>query len=47
MSKRARLVLVGIVAVLPFAAGACKVPVGNGCSIWLQEPGVNFGVVCN
>lgn len=47
MSKRARIILVGVVAALPFLAGACKIPVGNGCELWIQEPGVNLGVVCN
>ncbi len=47
MSKRARIALVSLVAAVPFLAGACKIPVGSGCAVWLQEPGVNFGLVCN
>ncbi len=47
MSKRVRYMLVGVVAVLPFVAGACKVDVGGGCQLWLAEPGANVGVVCN
>ena len=47
MSKRARIALVSLVAAMPLLAGACKISVGNGCSVWIQEPGVNFGLVCN
>jgi hypothetical protein len=47
MSKRARIALVSLVAAVPLLAGACKIPVANGCAIWVQEPGVNFGLVCN
>ena len=47
MSKRLRLMLVAVVAVVPFAAGACKVDIGMGCQIWIQEPGVELGLICN
>jgi len=47
MSKRARMMLVGVVAMMPLVAGACKVDVAGGCQLWIQEPGVNFGLVCN
>lgn len=47
MTKRARMALVAMIAVLPLAATACKIDVGGGCELWIQEPGVNFGVVCN
>ncbi|MCP4435509.1 MAG: hypothetical protein GY812_08445 [Actinomycetia bacterium] len=47
MSKRARLMMIGLVAAVPFAAGACKVDLGNGCQLLIAEPGANIGVVCN
>ena len=39
--------MIGVLAVLPLAAGACKIDIGEGCALWVQEPGVNVGVVCN
>jgi hypothetical protein len=39
--------MVGVIAVLPFAASACKIDVGNGCQVLIQEPGASFGLVCN
>lgn len=47
MTKRTRIALVAMLAALPFAASACKIDVGGGCQIWIQEPGVNTGLVCN
>jgi hypothetical protein len=47
MSKRARLMIVGLVAAVPFLASACKVDIGNGCQLLIAEPGAKLGVVCN
>lgn len=41
------MMLVGVVAAVPFLAGACQIDIGGGCALWIQEPGVNFGLVCN
>lgn len=48
MKKRSvRMFAVAVLAVLPLAATACKIDVGNGCSILIAEPGANIGFVCN
>lgn len=47
MTKRTKVAFVGIVMALPILAGACKIPIGGGCSIVLMETGVKYGVVCN
>jgi hypothetical protein len=47
MTKRTKLAFVGIVMALPLLAGACRIPLGNGCDLLLAEPGANVGVVCN
>jgi hypothetical protein len=47
MSKRVRLLMVGAIALLPLAATACRIDVGNGCTLLVAEPGANIGVVCN
>jgi hypothetical protein len=47
MSKRMRMLMVGVLAVMPLAAGACQIPLGGGCTLLVAEPGANVGVVCN
>lgn len=48
MKKRSlRMFAVAVLAVLPLAATACKIDVGNGCSVLIAEPGANIGFVCN
>lgn len=47
MSKRVRYMLIGMVATLPFLAGACRFDIGGGCELLIAEPGVSYGVVCN
>lgn len=47
MTRRARIFMVGVLAVLPFAASACKIDVGSGCQLLIMEPGAQFGLVCN
>ena len=46
-SKRVRLMMVGAIALLPLAATACRIDIGNGCTLLVAEPGANVGVVCN
>lgn len=47
MNKFKRVVLVGMMATMPFALGACRIPTGIGsCSIAFLEPGINIGFVC-
>ena len=47
MRRARRYALVGMLAALPLAASACRIPVGNGCELLLFEPGAQLGVVCN
>lgn len=47
MTRRTKAAFVGIVMALPLLAGACKIPIGNGCSLLVAEPGAKIGVVCN
>lgn len=47
MSTRARLALMALIAAVMLTASACKVKIGYGCEIWIEEPGVRLGLVCN
>jgi len=47
MKKRTKMMMIGLIAVMPLAASACKIDIGGGCQLWLLEPGVTFGIVCN
>jgi hypothetical protein len=47
MTRRARILMVGVIAVLPFAASACKVDLGGGCNLLLMEGSVKYGITCS
>ncbi len=47
MTKVKRWVLVGMIAAMPLAASACRISVGNGCTLVVGEPGAQVGVLCN
>jgi hypothetical protein len=46
-SRIRRWALAGMFIGLPLATSACQIPLGNGCTALVAEPGVQFGVVCN
>jgi hypothetical protein len=45
--RRVRMLAIGVVALTPFLASACRIDIGNGCELLIAEPGANVGVVCN
>jgi len=47
MTRARRYALIAMLAALPIAASACRIPVGNGCDLLIAEPGAQVGVVCN
>ena len=47
MRRARRYALVGMLAALPLAASACRIPLGNGCDLLIAEPGTQIGVSCN
>ena len=47
MKKFKRWAVVGMIAAIPLATSACRIPVGGGCELLLLEPGAQAGVVCN
>lgn len=47
MSRVRKVALTAMLVVLPLAAGACKIPLGNGCNLLVGEPGAQVGVSCN
>jgi hypothetical protein len=46
MTRARRYALVAMLAVLPIAASACRIPLGSGCDLLIGEPGAQVGVAC-
>jgi len=47
MHRVRRYALTAVLVALPFAAGACRISLGNGCDLLVGEPGAQVGVACN
>ena len=48
MTRTRRMLLaVFMLVALPIIASSCIIPLGNGCSLLIAEPGIDAGVACN
>ena len=48
MRRTRRLVMAGLMVLVPFGLASCQIPLdGTPCTILILEPGANVGVVCN